>query len=227
MDTGTSLFDRGNTFYGPNQTIDTTNYGTSVQLEGQKTTRRDRDPSNPRVLRSQMDVKQVIVRNVSTMSLFAGQVVTWQAGFIGKRVDGLARLPYQHVAGIVDDWLGPQGCRVGDLCWVTVEGPCLAAVSLTSGDQTIAADAIITAGTAANSTGATSGVTYGVANTAGRIAVPANTTFNATQTTDGTEWISALTSGMNIIGRAMSAATTNNTTNGMTALPLLVNVAIR
>ncbi len=227
MDTSTSFFQRGTTFYGPSLVIDTTNYGTSVGLEGQKSAFRDRDPANPRVLRSQIDVRAIIVRNVSGTPLFAGQIVTWQAGFIGKRVDGLANRPYQHVAGVVDDWIGPAGVRNGDLFWCVVEGPCLAALTLTSGEQTVAADDLLTAGTANVTTAATSGVTYGVATTAGRIAALTQLTNTSTGSTDGSLFLKALTTSQSLLGRAISAATTNNTTNGMTAVPLLVNLSIK
>jgi hypothetical protein len=182
----------GETFYGPNQTIDTNNYGSSVGLEGTEASFDDVDPSNRLVRRSNRRKRCAFVRNVSGLTLTSKRLVTWQADYRGKRVDGYARLTATNIAGVVDEHIGTQGVRNGDLFWLTVGGPTLIKTDLAGG-----ANNLIPEGTVLVSlTAATSGAT-----TAGRVAPQ--------DLTGATAVLGAQI--QNHVGRAMSAKTTANT----------------
>lgn len=199
---------RGKTWhFGKAQALDTTNaYGSTVVEEGQRMDFIDAAPASGGVAssRSGRRLTCLLVRNVSGITLEAKRVVTWQAGFRGRRVDGYCKANNENVAGVVDDLIGAQGVPNHDLFWLMVEGPALVKTSLAgNAENSFAADARVCALTAANSTGAT---------TAGRI-TPLVATSNATD---------ALTLALNYIGFAMSARTTGQTnTDTLVDLKLL------
>lgn len=208
-------FERGQTFYGTSNTIDTSDYGESVALEGRMHTFQDMDPTmdgQVQPLLSQMAVTAIIVRNVSGKTLIPGNAVTFQSAYFGRRVDGYARTTGAAVAGIVDDWLNSSnGVRNGDLFWLIVRGPVLARVSKATADyagNSIAEGDLLIAATAATSQSVTTG---------GRFTnMPAS--FTATQATDTT----MLKYGLNVIGRAVStAASATTNTDKLVDLKLL------
>lgn len=181
---------------GPNRTAPTSsNYGTSKDLEGFTRTFEDRDPSSGvgiKPLRSNRAKICRLVRNVSGIALLPKRIVTYAAGYIGKRVDGYCRLDFVRCAGVVDEWLPTAGAPTDDLFWITVKGPTLIKTSLgadataviNEGDQLVAL------------TAATSQAT-----TAGRVQ-----SFAATS-----NLTNAMSAAFNRFGTAMSAKTTANT----------------
>lgn len=214
--------ERGQTFYGPDRTIDTADLG-GVTLEGMEWEFEDLNYSDTgsKTLRSGRLVKCRLVRNASGSALLPRRAVIYQetAGNFGKRVDGMGNLTADMIAGIVDEWLPTAGVRANDLFWITVEGPteCLPDLAGAANNVFSIGDPIIalTAETSQSSTAAN-------ATTAGRIrpVAPAGVglaalTATSTQTTDGT--MASMIA--NMLGRALSARTTANTT-----LAVLINM---
>lgn len=195
-DTGAAPFARGQTYYGLDGTIPSS-YGESVHLEGREHVSKTYNPANKVVRRDGGDVKSIIVRNVSGITLYPGMLCTFASGYRGKRVDGLSRTTACEVAGSVDDMLSTSsGVRNGDLFHLLVSGKALVLLSRTAAEAVISAGQVLYAVTAATSQ----------ATTAGRF-VGWGGTFSAAETTDGTAGNILL----NKIGRAISASTTADT----------------
>jgi len=136
-----------------------------------------------------------LVRNTATITLEGKRLVTWEAGYIGKRVNGYARTDYEpNVAGVIDDRL-TNGLPANDMGWLVVQGPVLVKSALSDYAADLSAQ-----GRVACITAATSQCT-----TAGRI-----TPFSVTTsyTTAATETHTKI---LGILGRAISGRTTNNT----------------
>jgi len=178
MDTGSQPVARGKTWYGQTATIDTSDYGTSTGIEGYPAVFPDTDPADTTLRRSGGEVKAILVRNVSGITLFKCMAVVWSVR--GKRVNGYVTTTAAEYAGIVDDHLGSAGVRNGDMFWLIVGGPVLRYTPIAT--PTCSAGDVLYAKTAANSTGNTTAGT--TANEAGRL-LPWNGTFTAAETTDG------------------------------------------
>jgi len=118
----TAPVERGQTYYGPTQTIDTANYA-GISLEGQRAVFLDTDYTDSTKLRSGREVKARLMRNVSGSTLYAGYAVSMEDGYEKERF-GNTFTKGCKCAGIIDDRLGSGGCRNGDLCWIIVAGPC-------------------------------------------------------------------------------------------------------
>lgn len=194
-------FARGQTHYN-GQTIDTTNYGNSVALEGVIHEFPVLDPTVT-ALQARRDgnvVKMICVRNVSGITIPPCRVCIWAVGYEGRRVDGLARLASsatQMNAGVSDDQLPSAGVVNGDLFWIAIKGKHLVKTgnvisSILVGDYVVAATAASTQGTT----------------TAGRCDM---SDFNQATT-------SLALAIKNTIGRALTARTTNNTADGVNCL---------
>ncbi len=194
--------ERGKTYYGRSQTVPSSFEGRTIILEGFEATFKHTDPSNPSRVLSNRTVKATLQRNQSGITVMAGLAVTEQAGYQGRRFDGYSRVTAVKIAGVVDDHLWTAGCREGDLCWIQTEGPCYARYA---GSLTVTVGEFVHSMTAANSTGNTSGGTTD--NDAGKFINWEGTTSTATETTDG----SLVKMSLNGWGRALSAATANNT----------------
>lgn len=140
-------------------------------------------------------VECLCVRNVATVALQPKRLVTFKAGYFGRRVDGYAETLNDGPCGVVDDDISGT-VAVNDLFWLIIGGPALIKTDFAAVSD-FSANGPVTAQTAANSTAA------GTTGVAGRItaAAPAN----ATDATGA----AALISG--VIGYAMTARTTNNT----------------
>jgi hypothetical protein len=208
MDNQVNHFDRGQTFYGIGNTIDANNLG-GVNLEGARKVFPNYDPSGPygrRLRRDESDIRCILVRNVSGITLAPGQAVVWKAGYRNKRVDGYSYQTAQEIAGYVDDMLPSSGVPNNDMFWLIVEGQVLANTPLDGasfgGDW--AEGDMLYALTAAASTGTTAGKMQRWPGT-----------WTATQTTDGT----ATKFAANRVGRVMSAKTTAQTNS-----PVLIDV---
>jgi hypothetical protein len=122
-----SIITPGNTYFGPSNTIDTTNYK-KVSLEGQPHTLPDQDLTY--TLRSGQKVYAVAARNVSGIKLMPGLNVHWKAGYFRRRFDGYSNVLGESLGasgGIIDPNL-TAGVRNGDICLIYVHGPCLVRV---------------------------------------------------------------------------------------------------
>lgn len=197
---------RGQTWYN-GRSIDTNNYGTSVDLEGIRGT----FPNTSPTLSGQLTVRRnggmvhaILVRNVSGQKLYPGRAVVWAAGYEGRRVDRYARVTAEQVAGIVDDHYGPDGVPNGDLFWLIVKGQCLIKTpavaggwSFAVGDRLFATTAVVTA--------ATTGTT------GGKPQPWTGNTWTITQVTDGTAGKIA----SNHFAVCLTAKTTNQTEQDM------------
>lgn len=192
------------TFYGPDQTIDTSDYA-GINLEGQSKVVKDLDPDDTLKLRSAKIRKAVLMRNVSGVTLYKGMAVSPQAGYEGKRFDGLTEVAAARCAGVINDQLNAAGVRNGDMCLVITEGPNLCYSGNTEGDAYSAGD-FVYAKTAASSTANTVGGT--TADDGGKIvARDSSLTCSAAESTDGT--LAKIVK--NGLGRALSACTTAET----------------
>lgn len=193
-DNVTGLFERGKTYYhGTSKTL-STSYGTSVDVEG--TVRQFPDitvsTGGMKTKNSGRTVTCVLVRNTSAGALLPGRLVSWAAGYVGRRVDGYTTTDYARVAGVVDEHLPAAGVPRYDLFWLVVKGPALIKNALSSVAD-IAQDDFLVALTAATSGAITAGYPQKL--------VVAST--NAV-TVHG-QWIG-------VFGRALTARLSNSTT---------------
>jgi hypothetical protein len=189
---------RGKTYLsGPNRTPDST-ATQSKGIEGIVNVFKDVDYSitgGVNQLRSVNDVTAILVRNASGVALLPKRLVTWKSANRGKQVDGYARLDWQDVAGVVDEWLPAAGVAANDYFWLVVKGPTLCTTAAAgSALNVISVDDNLVSLTAAASTHST---------TAGRVQ-----SFVTGATTNITAAYDQL---LNTIGKAMSAKTTAQT----------------
>jgi hypothetical protein len=200
-DVATKKIQRGKGWHNTGAQILSANYG-GTEYEGTIRTFEDQGPSTtanqPLTRRSAGQVTCILVRNVSGINLLPGRMVTWKAGFRGKRVDGYSTTTACEVAGVVDEYWPAAGVPDGELFWLVVRGHTLVRNDLATGGAAINAGDRLVALTAITSQ----------CTTAGRIVSIAGT-FSAAETTDGTA-INVLT---NWVGRAVSAKTSANTNN--------------
>lgn len=201
---------RGETLFGPTQTINTSDYGSSVGLEGTPGNFMFLDPSEE-IKKDNRKVYAIFVRNTSGITLMRRLAVVWSstAGERGKRVTGYSSVTAGEIAGYVDDRLGVGGVRHGDMFWLLVKGPVLALTPLAAdGTNVISVDDILFAATAAASTANTTGST--TEDESGGFTVD-DGTFSQTETTDGTLRDEL----RNAFAVAMSAATTAETKSSL------------
>ncbi len=177
---------RGETYYSPTQTPDTSSSGANLYGNEQIGKERWFDDVNPLTgnLRSNAQVRCLLLRNDTGTTVYASQCVHIELGTYRSKFDRLSDVTAEGLVGIVDEWLPSGGCVANDSCWVVIQGPTLALTSTSGGALNVInqGDCIVAI------TAATSG-----ASDAGHVA------------SGGT------TSGVNIIGRAESAATTSQT----------------
>lgn len=188
------MISRGKTWYGGG-TIDTNNLGDGKVIEGKEYILPDVNPVTG-VYNSGRFVRVKCVRNRSGINLLPKRAVSYKldaTGYAdGLAVDGYARTTAARVAGVVDEYLPAAGVPNGDLFLIVIEGPTTMLTDLASGAGSVFAigDAVVAL------TAVTSQAT-----TAGRI---------APQDLTGATAPLALQV-QNLIGYAMSAATTANT----------------
>lgn len=137
-------------------------------------------------------IKLRCVRNVSGIALQSKRLVTFQTGYLGKRVDGYADVASSEHCYPVDDAYGSVTIANNDLFWIVEDGPCLIKTALPA-DATnlIPEGSFVVCATAATSQ----------ATTAGRI----RAIDTAAATTLQLEGL------LNHVGRALTARTTANT----------------
>lgn len=195
-------FPRGQTFYSGG-TIDTNALG-GVQLEGMEWVFEDVDPrqgtSGASTRRTNRPVKCRLVRNDGTLTLLPKRLVQpgVTAGKVKAAAEGYPTATAGKVQGVVDEYLPSTGIPPNDIGWIVIGGPTLVLTDLAGGaNNVINVDDYLVA-----LAGATSGAT-----TAGRVV-----------TQDLTGATALLGNNVqNVIGVAMSAATTANTNAGILA----------
>jgi hypothetical protein len=198
--TASGIFGRGKTFYG-GQTINTSDYGASAQLEGITTIFTNRAPPSSygvQVIRDSQDTHAICVRNVSGIALTPGRIVRFSSGYRNRRVDGYTTLDWVRGDGVVDDHLPSAGVPNGDLFWLIVEGPALMRTDLAGGALNVISDGDRLAALTAATSQAT---------TAGRVQ-----SFVAT-----TNVTNAISGVLNVCAIAMSAMTTGQTNSAVLA----------
>lgn len=195
-------FLRGQTYYN-GLPINANDLG-GTNYEGKEYEFEDLDYSVPgsKPSRTNRLVRCRIVRNVSGMTLYPGQLVRFKksAGVpITGQVDGLTSVTAEDFAGVVDEWLSPNGVPNNDLFFIVVAGPTAVLTPMEGANSVFNVGDVVVAHTAV-----TSGAT-----TAGRVVKQdlSGATANLANQIQ------------NRVGVAMSAATTGNTNS-----PLLVNV---
>lgn len=203
----TAPFGLGKTHYGESETIDVSSSYANVNgihLEGRACYHGDvAAPISGAlgVLRSSDIRKTRIVRNCSGVTLQGGMVVYYSVP--GKRVGGKGYITAQKIAGVVDSHLGTTGVRDGDLFHIVVDGAVLCKTPIAPGD--IISTNIAVGDNLFALTAATSGAT-----TAGRLrASPAS--HSTLELTDTANSLYIGNFMRNVVGVAMSAATTANT----------------
>lgn len=147
-----------------------------------------------------------LVKNGSTAVIRPKHLVQYSttAGEYGLVVLADCRLSAQDWAGVADEFLPSAGVPVGAYFYIVVEGPSKVitpdAGSAFNGD--ISVGSVLVAATAASSTGTTGG----------RVAVQ-----NITAGSQDTDMTTVINNAMNVVGRALSAATTGNTATDILA----------
>lgn len=139
-------FGRGETFYGPNQTIPSTYGSESLGHEGLEKVFRDINfaaTTLAKPLLSNNDVECIAVRNASALALTPGTLVKWKAGYYGKRVE-ITSVAAEACAGVVDPYLPSAGVRVGDICFIVVKGPTLVTKTTGGGTDHAQGTAVVT-----------------------------------------------------------------------------------
>jgi hypothetical protein len=140
-----------------------------------------------------------LVKNDSGISLLGTHLVRFSttAGEYGSVVDGYARLTHER-GYPVDEFVPSAGVPDGAYFYVVTEGPAMVTTAVAGADFNgdISVGSTLCAGTAAASTGTT----------AGRVQVQ-----NITGSSQATDYSALLDGVKNMVGRALSAATTGNT----------------
>lgn len=192
-------FPRGQTFCNGG-TIDSSDLTSlpGANLEGKEWVFEDVDPSNG-ALRTNHQVRCRIVRNMASFNLLPSRalaVYTTAAGQQLSRTGGYTTTTAADFQGVVDEYLPAAGVPQYDLFWAVIDGP-----SVVYTDIAAAAGNVIGLGVRVVAlTAVTSGAT-----TAGRVAVQ--------DLTGATALLGNQV--QNIIGRALTAATTANTNTGI------------
>jgi hypothetical protein len=196
------MFDRGQTWYGPDQSIDANDLA-AAHLEGTEKTFEDLDYSSgpgAKAYRTGKPVRCRVVRNDSGITLHAKQMVLLDAA--RTRITGLANNTSQDGYPL-DEWVGSSGVRAGDLCYVVMSGPAMMLTPLTGA----AFNGDIAAGTRLNSVTASNGTTAGGTTTPpGRVSQ-----FTAVAATTAGQFTDILNFTANFVGTAISARTTAET----------------
>lgn len=192
----------------------------AANLLGRVVTFPDNDwTANPATTRSEHLVHCLIVRNTSGGPLYPKMLAQVSPTF--------AAAGYTASTGgegyPIDEFLPASGVPANDLFYVVINGPakCLLDIAATNGNL-IAIGDWISALTAAASTGATSGATSNNI-TAGRVQMEAGTVAAvlASATSGVVNIADIIQKGRNVIGKALSAATTNSTGLAATGSPLV------
>lgn len=199
----TPPFPRGTTFFG-GESPSLTNQK-SLDIEGVEAVFADVDPDTG-VSRTPYPVTVRAMRNVSTVSVSAKDLVRAQISglHIGKRFDGKAYVRGEKCYPVDEHLSG--SCAVNDICWVVTKGPAMVTTAVANGQgNSIAVGDLIQCVTAAASTGTTAG--------------RAGAMFELGAATSGvTDMLTQFKEYRNVIGKALSARTTNETASDVLIL---------
>jgi hypothetical protein len=197
----TPPFARGRT-YADGATIDSSDLTNLIgqDIEGKDWVFEDINP-NTGIQRTNHSVRCRAIRNMASFNLLPSRVLavfTTTAGRQESRAGGYTTTTAADVLGVVDEYLPAAGVPQYDVFWAVIDGP-----TVVYTDIAAAAGNLITLGQRVVAlTAVTSGAT-----TAGRVAVQ---TLAAT-----TLLVADASQIMNVIGRALTAATTANTNTGI------------
>lgn len=196
------LFGRGETFYGPTDTIDQ-NALKGANLLGQEKAFEDLDygaSGSVKTARTNQMVYVRAVRNTSGVNLLPKEFV--QVSADGTQATGRVVNSAQH-GYPVDEFLPAAGVRNGDVFYVVVEGPATMKTAFTGaefgGSDVAAGDSLHSVTTTAGST-QTGSTTEG-----GRVAK-----FATVAATTVAQFNALLDFAKNWVGTALSARTTGN-----------------
>jgi hypothetical protein len=194
-------FDRGQTYYGPDQTIDQNDLK-GGQFLGMEKVFEDYDysaqiASGVITRRSGRKVTCRLLRNTSGITILGKRLCIVDAA--GLNATGITTASYVRCAPL-DEWLPSTGLRNGDIGWFVVDGPAMLLTSF-GADLTIAAGDALHSQT--SSAGSTSGASTATNGRPTKHVVAAATT--AGQFTDIIEHLK------NYVGTAISARTTGET----------------
>jgi len=213
----------GQVYYSRDADIPSSTYwGNTIYLEGRPKTFDDTDPDDASKMRSGRRRHCILVRNTSGVTVYPGMLMTWAAGYYGRRVDGYSQVAAAEVAGMVDDRLPVTlGARANDLFWLQVRGPAMGINGKTADEGNVYSETDwLYALTSANSTAATTGVDdAGKLSDGGKAAAAAMSVATTGVATDGT--LSDLIKNAHAFARAMSASTTNETCAAATGRKLV------
>jgi hypothetical protein len=151
-------------------------------------------------------ITAVLLRNTSTITLLGGLLgqLDRTAGYnMVKNVDGYATTLADQGVVLIDPFLPSGGVANGDIFWGIIGGPALVNVPIAGADFNgdIAVNAPLV-----SSTGTTTGAT-----TSGRVS---NVTFTAATAGNTLNGFDGFKMAYGVLGRAMSARTTGETTAG-------------
>ena len=157
-------FNRGETYYGLGTTPDLSFGPGGINLEGKEYLAEVNPQSSysPQSDTSGRKVRVRITRNRSAIYLLPRRIArnsigTASAGYpLGTGVDGYVYQTSDLPAGVIDEFLPPQGVAPGDLFYLVIEGP-TQVITATSGTISIAAAAQIAAQTGTSATSSDSG----------------------------------------------------------------------
>lgn len=196
------LFERGMTWYGPSDAIDTNNLQ-GANVLGLEKQFEDLDYGAAGAVKPARTAHKVsvrAVRNNSGATLYGKEYVQLDA--LGQTITGRVVNDSQHGYPI-DEFLPPGGVRHGDVCYVVVEGPAM--MRTPSAGAGFNGD--IAAGDRLHSVTTTAGSTQaGTTSAGGRVANFSTVAATTTVQFDAREAFNA-----NFVGVACSARTTGET----------------
>ena len=195
-------FDRGQTFYGPDGTIDSNDLKGAALL-GKEWVFEDLDYASTAAVKPHRSGKKVVVRavrNLSGVTVFPKDFVRLAAD--GQSIIGRVSLDSEH-GYPVDEYVPAAGVRNYDVCYVVVEGPAMMRTAYTGAQF----NADVAAGARLHSVTNTAGSTAaGSTAEAGRVA-----TFNTVAATTVAQFNALIAFNANWVGTALTARTTANT----------------
>jgi hypothetical protein len=195
------LFDRGDTWYGPDRTIDSSSLEGATIL-GQEKAFEDIDytQSGVKGARTNQLVHVRAVRNNSGATLYGKEFVQLDAK--GENITGRVVNDSQHGYPI-DEYIPAAGVRNGDICYVVVEGPATMRTAYTGAEF----NGDIAVGARLHSVTTTAGSTQaGKTSEGGRVA-----NFTTVAATTTTQFNALIAYTANWVAVALSAKTTGNT----------------
>jgi hypothetical protein len=163
-------------------------------------------PNRQKSINTRKPITAILMRNTSTLTLLGGLLgqIDRTAGYaMVKNVDGYSTTLANQGVVLIDPFLPSGGVANKDIFWGIIGGPALCNVAIAGADFNgdIAVNAPLV-----SSTGTTTGAT-----TSGRLS---NVTFTAATAANTLNGFDGFKMAYGVLGRAMSARTTGETTAG-------------